>query len=130
MYDTLEVQASNNLKVPTWAESIFPEKMSTLKIRAIEMFTETPYMRRIKGGMLVTEIFDKMIKKQMGELTQNIFVYSGHDTTLANMIRGLNITDHVQLLPAYGASLVFELHCDDEYPSEYPPCIVKVRKNT
>lgn len=83
-------------------------------------------MRRIKGGLLITEIADKMIKKQTGELTQNIFIYSAHDLTLVNMLRGLNVTDQTESLPDYGASLIFELHCNGEYSTLNAPCIVKV----
>lgn len=83
-------------------------------------------MRRIKGGLLITDITDQMVKKQRGEISQNIFIYSAHDATLVNMLRGLNVMDQMHMLPEYGASLVFELHCDDEQPSQHPQCIVKV----
>lgn len=126
IYDTLQVQTNHNLKLPLWTESIYPAKMYTLKARGMELFTETPYMRRIKGGLLITEIVDKMMKKEAGELTQNIFIYSGHDLTIMNMLRGLNVTDQTQLVPDYGASLIFELHCNDEYSTLYASCIVEV----
>lgn len=103
--------------------------MSPLKARAFELFTETPFMRRIKGGLLITEIVDKMFMKQSGEITQNILIYSGHDATLANMVRGLNISDQAPIMPEYGTSLIFEMHCNDEYSSQIPHCAVKVRNN-
>lgn len=129
VYDALEVQRDSNLKLPAWTESIFPDKMSLLKRRIFDLFTETPYMRRIKGGLLITEIVDKMIKKQTEEITQNILVYSGHDSTIRNMVRGMNVTDQVPEMPGYGASLIFELHCNDEYSAENPRCVIKVSNN-
>lgn len=120
------MQRFNKLRLPEWTDSIFPDKLASLKARAFQLFTETPYMRRIKGGLLITEIIDKMLKKQAGELTQNIFIYSGHDTTIANMVRGLNVTGQTRILPDYGASLIFELHCGDEYLPPHSQCNVKV----
>lgn len=126
IHDALEVHRDAKLKLPAWTESIFPDKMAPLKARIFQLFTETPYMRRIKGGLLITDIADQMAKKQRGEISQNIFIYSAHDLTLVNMLRGLNVTDQTNMLPKYGASLVFELHCDDEQASQHPECIVKV----
>lgn len=124
IHDTLEVHRFHNLKLPAWTDSIFPEKMSQLKARAFELFTETPYMRRIKGGLLVTEILDKMMQKQSGEISQNILIYSGHDASLANIARGLNVTDQVTMLPEYGATLAFEMHCNE---ANFTDCSIKVR---
>lgn len=126
VYDVLQVQKFHNLTLPTWTESVFPDVMARMKERAIELFTETPYMRRIKGGLLVTEIFNKMVQKRSREISQNILIYSGHDNTLANMARGLNITDQVPLMPEYGAAVIFEMHCKDANSTGYAACSIEV----
>lgn len=53
-----------------------------------------------------------MIKKRSHLLVpeRSIFVYSGHDVTLVNLMRALDITEHTSRKPDFAATLVFELH--------------------
>lgn len=41
---------------------------------------------------------------------RSIFLYSGHDVTLVNLMRALEIIDHTSGKPDFGAAIVFELH--------------------
>lgn len=41
---------------------------------------------------------------------RNVFIYSGHDVTLVNVMRALNISDQTSRKPDYAATLAFELH--------------------
>lgn len=64
------------------------------------------------SGPIVTEILDYMIKKVSNKLVPNrsIFLYSGHDVTLVNVMRALNIIEQTAIKPQYGATLALELH--------------------
>jgi hypothetical protein len=119
LYSILEIQKSAGLDLPDWTENIFPDKMLPLVKRSYTLFTETPFMKKIKGGATATEFLDKMIKKRAQLLTQSIFVYVGHDITLINLFRALNIVDQTANLPEYAASLVFEMHHSNLYTDDF-----------
>lgn len=124
VYDSLQVLMDYGLELPEWTKSIFPEKWRPLRVRTMQVFTETPYMKRIRGGPLITEIVNKMMRKQRGEITQNMYIYSGHDSTLLNMLSGMNMHNQTNGIPDYGAALIFEMHCDDQTAPE--DCVIEV----
>lgn len=63
-----------------------------------------------------------MEKKRKTPSARKLYLYSGHDISLVNVIRTLGIED--LLKPGFGASLTFEMYKIDE---KY---IVKVRLET
>lgn len=134
----LLVERDNGLALPEWTKSVFPEKMLPLAERRLEMLTETPYMKLVKAGPLLTEIVRQMSKKRNKELSitdsgnsgalaellgnqygigigdvaidRRIAIYSGHDVTLASLTRGLNVVEQTSRKPDYGAALGIEMH--------------------
>lgn len=123
--DTLKSQLLYGLPLPEWAEDIFFEKMLDSLRRGLNLLTETPYMTRIKGGGLLTEIFKELSQKQHGALARNVTIYSGHDNTLMALFKALNIFNPIPFVPDYGAAISIELHCDDTTEAE-ADCIVRV----
>lgn len=53
-----------------------------------------------------------MRKKIEGNLlpNRNIFIYSGQDLTLLNILRALEVADQFNGIPDFGSTLIFELH--------------------
>lgn len=120
--DNLIIDEDNSFALPEWTFSVFPDKLYSVSARSQALFTETDYMKRIKGGPLITKIVGDMDLKRNGNLTQNMFFYSAHDVTLTNVMRALEIQKQTSILPEYGATLIFELHS----PSEISDWFVKV----
>lgn len=112
LYNTLEIEKESALALPDWTEDLFPDKMLPIAERSYTLFTETPFMKKVKGGALLTDILEKMIKKRNGLLSPNrsIFVYAGHDITLVNLMNAMGILDETSHKPDYAAALVIELH--------------------
>ena len=112
LYDTLDIEKSAGLSLPDWTKDVFPSKMLPLAARSLELLTETPFMKRIKGGALATEILDQMLQKRAAKLQpdRSLFIYSGHDVTLVNLMRALGVEDQTSNKPDFGATLVLELH--------------------
>lgn len=52
LYNTLEIELLHDLKLPSWTKNISMEHMKVLAARSLEIFTETNYMKRMKGGTL------------------------------------------------------------------------------
>lgn len=50
LYNVLEIEQNNGLELPAWTEEVFPSKMRPLAERYLELLTDTPYMKLIKGG--------------------------------------------------------------------------------
>lgn len=65
-------------------------------------------------GPLLSDILTNMKKKDAGTLVpdRKMFLYSGHDLTIATMWRTLGFEEC--LLPEYGAALIIELHSINE----------------
>lgn len=112
MWDILLVQQDNNLTLPEWAASVFPDQMRPLVEQGFAINTYSTYMKLIKGGPLVTKIAKQMLETQSDHSSRSIYIYSGHDLTLLSVIRLLNLTNEFAQIIDYGATLSFELHCE------------------
>lgn len=110
LHNTLEAEKAAGWTLPDWTENIFPEKTSPLAERYLRLLTDTPFMKRIKGGPLITEIIDTMISRRNQLSERAITVYSGHDVTLVSVMNAMNILDQTNGKPEYSALLAIELH--------------------
>ncbi|XP_031618760.1 lysosomal acid phosphatase isoform X2 [Contarinia nasturtii] len=110
LYNILSIERDNGLELPKWTESVFPDKLLALAERNLAVLTENDYMKRVKGGSLVTDILDHMLQLKNNQNQRNIFIYSGHDVTLVNTMRALDVISQTTKKPDYTSSLHFELH--------------------
>ncbi|KAJ6638288.1 Lysosomal acid phosphatase [Pseudolycoriella hygida] len=126
LYNTLEIEHEAGLTLPEWTEDVFPDKMLPLAERNLELLTETPFMKKVKGGALLTEIMEHMTKKRSRTLTpdRSIFIYSGHDVTLVNLMRALDIIDQTTKKPDFASALVLELHHSITFKDDFEVKIV------
>lgn len=126
LYNILAIQNEKGLSLPDWCKEVFPDKMLPLAERYLAWFSETSFMRRVKGGSLVTQIVDNMIKKRNKLLSPNrsLFIYSAHDLTLVNVMYALNIIEQTSGKPNYGATLALEMHHSVQFEDDFE---VKVR---
>lgn len=116
LYNILAIEKAIGLKLPEWTIEVFPKKLLTMAKRNLAVLTENAYMKRIKGGSFITEIVDIMSKKRESRLLpdRNLYIYSGHDVTLVNIMRALEIIEQTSEKPDFGATLAFELHRQNE----------------
>lgn len=122
------VQHINNMTLPAWTVSVFPDQMRPMVEQGFAMHTHTLFMKLVKGGPLVTRIVNQMLKVQSGRSSRIVRIYSGHDLTLLSVLRLLDLTNETTRIPDYGATLSFELHCgNDEDCSQLE---VRVSKNS
>ncbi len=95
--------------------------MLPLAERGLALLTETQFMKKVKGGALLTEIIDNMTRKRSGTLAPNrsMFIYSAHDVTQVNLMRALGIIDQTSMKPDYASALVIELHHSVTYKDDF-----------
>lgn len=110
--DTLLVQSMIGLEVPPWAKPYFPDVLYGARVRAYRVYTETPYMLRIRSGPILTEIFKQMKLKQYGRLTRKIHIYSAHDATVYFLLNALNAVNQTTIMADYAATVAVELYRD------------------
>lgn len=125
IHDVLFVEDSHDLPLPPWTTTIYPAVLLSVRARAFQLFTETQFMKRIRGGPLLTDIYQQMLQKQINALTRNFAIYSAHDSTVVNLMRALNVTEQTTNTPDYGAAVALELHCPVNQE-----CHVKVSRST
>lgn len=110
LYNTIEIEQNNNLTVPT-AVAVNDTVLETMKELAalnLALYSETEYMKRVKGGVLVKRVLDAMKNITENKDSTKIYLYSGHDLTIVHVLRALNLTETIK--PDFGASIAFELH--------------------
>ncbi|XP_008193226.1 testicular acid phosphatase homolog [Tribolium castaneum] len=104
LYNTLEIERLHNLTPPSWTQNVSWEQMRKLAARSLETFTETNFMKRMKGGVFLSKVITDMETDKKSPL---LFLYAAHDLTLVNILKTLGYK--TMLKPGFGASLVFEL---------------------
>ncbi|XP_018785612.1 PREDICTED: lysosomal acid phosphatase [Bactrocera latifrons] len=126
LYTTLKVEAEAGLVLPDWTENIYPDKLESLAARSYSLYTESNLMKKVKGGAFLAEIIKKMENKRRKNLNpdRKIFLYSGHDITLVNIMNTLNILDQTDTLPSYASALSFELHHSSLFKDDFEVKIV------
>lgn len=67
--------------------------MKWIAARSFATKTFTPELAKLKAGFLLKEILQRFHNKSIDKLTPNrsMWVYSGHDTTVANLLNTLGL---------------------------------------
>nr|CAD7596616.1 unnamed protein product [Timema genevievae] len=109
LYNTLLIEEKYNFTLPEWTKSVYPDKMKPLAEIDFVVPTKTTLLKRLKSGPLLEEMVSNMKKKSENRLVPNrkMFVYSGHDTTVANLLNTLGVFD--PQCPPYDALVLIEL---------------------
>lgn len=112
VYDTLSIEAQNNLSLPDWTSGYFPGgKFKELSDMSFWVDTWTHELKRLKGGPFVKEMLKHHSQVLDGTMTpakRKLFMYSGHDTTVAPILHALDLF-HPPIAPVFAACILFEL---------------------
>lgn len=112
LFNTLEIEKLNNLTLPLWLNDTLMETMEKLGAQNLALYSETEFMKKMKGGVLLNYIITSMEKSLQGKEEPVLHLYSGHDLTIVHVLRVLNLVDTIK--PSFGASLAFELYSDGQ----------------
>lgn len=111
LYITLEAERDFGLKLPDWAQEYFPKKMQYLAEQSYVYNAYTAEMQKIKGGPFLKKMFSDMQKKREQKLKpfdRKMFIYTGHDWTVGNILSALKVWD--RQMPRFSVMAIFELH--------------------
>ncbi|XP_065360977.1 venom acid phosphatase Acph-1-like [Calliphora vicina] len=111
LYITLEAERDFGLALPDWTKDYFPEKMQFLAEQSYVYNAYTREMQKIKGGPFLRKMYDEMLKKRAQKLKpfdRKMFIYTGHDWTVGNILSALKIWD--RQMPRFSVMAIFELH--------------------
>ncbi|XP_062121652.1 LOW QUALITY PROTEIN: prostatic acid phosphatase [Drosophila sulfurigaster albostrigata] len=113
--NTLFIEQLYNKTLPVWTQKVYGgADLTYVSNFAFSINTYTRQLARLKTGPLLKDIltrFSKKIEKQLHP-DRTVFVYSAHDTTIANLLNTLNL---FQLhSPPYTACIMFELRVNDQ----------------
>uniref|UniRef100_A0A1A9ZSA1 Acid phosphatase n=1 Tax=Glossina pallidipes TaxID=7398 RepID=A0A1A9ZSA1_GLOPL len=111
LYITLEAEKDFSLPLPAWTQDYFPEKMQFLAEKSYVYNAYTKEMQKIKGGPFLKKMFDEMLKKRdnkLKPLQRKLFIYTGHDWTVGNILMALQIWQ--RQMPRFSVMAIFELH--------------------
>ena len=110
VYDTLFIEDANNLTLPEWSKSVFPEgKWKELRDISFTVDTLTDELKRLKGGPWVKEVIQhtELMEAAVNKSSEvRLFMYSGHDTTVAPVLHTLGVFNG--LAPPYASMVMLE----------------------
>lgn len=111
IFDTLLIESIYNKTLPEWTKSVFPGgKFEELRDLSFTIDTYNHEMKRLKGGPFVKEIvqhFDQVESNNLNPPNRKMFMYSGHDTTVAPILHTLGVFDIKA--PPYASMIIIEL---------------------
>lgn len=112
IYNTLFIESINNFSLPNWTRTVFPDQLRPPASLSFAIACYTKDMARLKTGPFFNEILehisnvtDSLSKKDHGY--RKMWLYSGHDTTIANILQSLDIFEFHN--PPYSSTILFEL---------------------
>lgn len=118
LYSVLEIETLHDFQLPDWTVGVFPEKLFPLAGLSFASRTIGKTLARLKAGPLLKEILEHARAKVKGALAQNYWIYSGHDTTIANMLNTLGVFKGMNFAPPpFASSILFEVH--EHQPAHY-----------
>jgi len=111
VYDTLLIENIYSLKLPEWTKKVFPAgKFKDLRDLSFTVDTFDDEMKRLKGGPFVNELvehFDAFVDGTLMPSNRKLFMYSGHDTTVASVLNSMGVFN--KIAPPYRSLLLVEL---------------------
>lgn len=110
IYSCLHIEEIYGMKLPDWTKEVYPEKLFPISGLSFAVKAYTPLLARLKSGPLLKEILTHFKHKTTKKVDQKYWVYSGHDTTVANMLNTLGVFKTLGYHnPPYTSTVMFEL---------------------
>lgn len=92
--NTLFIETLYNRTLPVWAQKVYGSPdLTFISNFAFSINTHTRKLARLKTGPLLKDVLNRFEIKHKKQLKpdRNVFIYSAHDTTVANLLNTLKL---------------------------------------
>lgn len=108
--DTIRTEQFLDPTMPTWLRIAYP-KLARYLVRYTDACHETPFMKRVRGGPMITQIVDNMMAiKDKREEGRKVLIFSAHDFTIHSLNVLLDVKSQVPQVASYADTIAVELH--------------------
>nr|CAI5817280.1 unnamed protein product [Callosobruchus analis] len=113
LYNTLYIETQNNMTLPNWTKTVFPDKLRPLAFLSFATQAYTPALQRLKTGPLfdfiITYFKNHTVKDPN---TPKFMMFSGHDTTIANVLNTMGAFEYHS--PPYTSTILLEMRAKED----------------
>ncbi|XP_014472126.1 PREDICTED: venom acid phosphatase Acph-1-like [Dinoponera quadriceps] len=108
LYHTFIAESSLGLPLPEWVYDYFPSgQLFDATIASYDISSKNDKLKKLFAGPLIRAMTDNMIKTQNGASPAKIYLYGGHETNIAALLKALEVYEtHV---PEYSSAIIIEL---------------------
>lgn len=112
IFNTLFIEELYNYTLPEWTNKVYPTGMQELAQLSFAVPCYTRELTRLNTGLLINEFIEHM-HESISENADNekkrkkVWMYSAHDTTVANVLSALRLFEHH--CPPYASTVILEL---------------------
>ncbi|KAJ2954475.1 hypothetical protein O0L34_g2754 [Tuta absoluta] len=121
IYSTLYIETLNNMTLPSWTQTVYPDKLKEPACYSFGTSAATPLLARLRAGPILKAIMEKvhraMIPKTGDQNPLKLSVYSGHDYTIGTVLTALGLFDGN--CPVFTATILIELIQDTTTNDHY-----------
>nr|XP_022906209.1 prostatic acid phosphatase-like [Onthophagus taurus] len=132
LYNNLFIENYMNFTLPEWTKEVFPDKMKPLSDFSFALPCYKRELARFKTGPFFYDLLKYFSKvKHRKNVTDDYIklkIFSGHDTTLANLLESLGIFEYHS--PPFRSTLIFELYQNKSSDSDLNHFVKIFYKNT
>lgn len=110
VYSTLRAESEYGVELPEWTKNYYPDKLLNLTELSYMYNVHTSEMKALKAGPFINKLISEFESKRDSTIkpkTLKISLYTGHDSSVVNILSGLNVWK--QQFPTYGIMALFEL---------------------
>lgn len=122
IYDDVSKEILRNMTEPQWLLDIWGEFVS-INNQEFGLLVPSRDLQRLKGGPFLKELIEHCKMKINKNITQKLFLYSAHDTTVSILLDTLSVFNGFQ--PPYASVIIIELHDLGEGGTNYGNYAIK-----
>ncbi|CAH1969524.1 unnamed protein product [Acanthoscelides obtectus] len=114
VYDVLTTEKRNNLTLPEWTKSVFPENVTELARAFGKTMGYNRKMQKASVGPFLNVLVDHFDKISNQSTEERILLFSGHDINLMCLLNTFDVFDQFEYdVPAFANSIIFEMREKD-----------------
>lgn len=110
VWGVLVIEEIHGMRLPEWTQKVFPSPLAEMSAIAFATPAINAELARLRGGPLLKDMLHGMREKFAGKMEpdRGLWMYSAHDTTVADLLSTLRLFDPPHN-PPFTATVLMEL---------------------